>query len=153
MDEYSAMSRVINSEIIFQHFGYWPDFHDAEVMKVTFEALPTWRSAVTFIINAFEITSEVTEEGYLKLIKKCQIKLQLTGIKELNFDYFSFQNVLSELWFEEKESDIKAVFSSSVGMEATIVSEEALVLSLVPINNLQVDGIEGEGARGSAQPL
>ncbi|MFD1874602.1 Imm50 family immunity protein [Hymenobacter bucti] len=97
MDEYPAMSRVINSEVLLQHFGYWPNFHDAEVIKVTFEALPTWRSAVTFTINVFDMTNEVTKKGYFKLVKKCQIELQLTGIKELVFDYFSFQNVLFEL--------------------------------------------------------
>ncbi|MDJ0366612.1 Imm50 family immunity protein [Hymenobacter sp. H14-R3] len=138
---------------MFQHFGYWPDFHDAEVMKVTFEALPTLRSAVTFTINAFEMTNKVTEKGYFKLTKRCQIEIQLTGIKKLNFNYFSFQNVLFELWLEKQGSDIKAVFSSSVGMEAAIVAEEALILSLVPVNNLQVNDIGGNGARGSAQPL
>jgi hypothetical protein len=151
--EYAVMSRVVNSEILFEHFGYWPDFHDAEVMKVTFEALPTWRAAVTFTINTFEMTSKVNEKGYFDLTKKCQIEVQLTGIKHLDFNYFSHQNVLFEFWFEEQGSDIKAVFSSSVGMEATVVAEEALILSLTPIEKLQVDDADGDGARGSAQPL
>lgn len=50
---YPAMDRVINSEIIHLHFGYWPNFHDAKVIKVTFEAHPTWRYSVTFLIEAF----------------------------------------------------------------------------------------------------
>ena len=87
-EEYAAMRLVINSEILFEHFGYWPDFHDAEVIKVTFETLPTWRTAITFIINAFEMTNEVDENGYFSLAKKCQVTLQLTGIKELNFKIF-----------------------------------------------------------------
>ncbi len=152
-EEYAVMSRVVNSEVLFEHFGYWPNFHDAEVIKVTFEALPTWRAAVTFTINIFEMTSKVNDKGYFELTKKCQVEVQLTGIKQLEFDYFSHQNVLFEFWFEEQGSDIKAVFSSSVGMEATVVAEEALILSLTPIEKLQVDDIDGDGARSSAQPL
>jgi hypothetical protein len=149
--EYAAMSRVVNSEILFEHFGYWPTFHDAEVVKVTFESLPTYRSAVTFTIHAFEMISEVNEKGYFNLTKKCQIELQLIGIKELEFDYFSHQNVIFELCFEEQGSDIKTVFSSSVGMDATVIAEEALILSLTPIENLKAD--DGAGTRSSAQPL
>jgi hypothetical protein len=136
-EEYAATSRVVNSAILFEHFGYWPNFHDAEVIKVTFEALPTWRAAVTFTINTFEMTSKVNEKGYFDLTEKCQIEVQLTGIKQLDFNNFSHQNVLFEFCFEEQGSDIKAVFSSSVGMAATVVAEDALILSLTSIEKLQ----------------
>jgi len=42
--EYSAIEQVINAEIIWNHFGYWPNFHDAEIIKVVFEThQATWR--------------------------------------------------------------------------------------------------------------
>lgn len=63
---YPAMDRVINSEIIHLHFGYWPNFHDAKVIKVTFEAHPTWRYSVTFLIEAFQTLLEINEHGFYK---------------------------------------------------------------------------------------
>ncbi|WP_170934840.1 hypothetical protein [Hymenobacter gelipurpurascens] len=48
--EKPAISRIINAEIVLQHFGYWPDFHDAEILKVVFETHPTGRYSVTFTI-------------------------------------------------------------------------------------------------------
>lgn len=127
-----AISRIINAEIVLQHFGYWPDFHDAEVIKVTFEAHPTWRYSVTFVITALEMVNELDERGYYKQTKHCQIELQFSRIQEMEFDYFNYQNVISILSFEDQGSCIKAVFNSSAGMKATIIAEEALVISLTP---------------------
>jgi hypothetical protein len=127
-----AFSRVINFEIILQHFGYWPEFHDAEILKVTFEVHSTGRPSVTFVIAAFEMTSEIDERGYYKLTKHCNVELQFIGIKEIEFDYFSHQNVIFELILEGKASSIKCTINSSVGLDAVVVAEEAYVLSLTP---------------------
>ncbi|WP_139920939.1 Imm50 family immunity protein [Hymenobacter sp. DG01] len=126
------LNRIVNSEIVLQHFGYWPEFHDAEITKATFEAHSTGRSSVTFLIDAFEITSEIDEKGYYKLTKHCKIELQFIGIKEMEFDYFSHQNVIFELILEEEKSSIKCTINSSVGLDAVVVAEEAYVLSLTP---------------------
>jgi len=127
-----GISRIINSEIVIQHFGYWPDFHDAEITKATFETHPTGRYSVTFVIAAFEVTSEVDERGYYKLIKHCNVELQFIGIEKIDFSYFSFQNVLFGLEFEETGNNIECVFDFSVGLEAAMVAEEVFVLSLTP---------------------
>ena len=126
------ISRITNSEIVIQHFGYWPSFHDAEVTKTTFETHPTGRYSVTFVIAAFEMTSEVDERGYYKLIKHCDVELQFIGIDAIEFNHFSFQNVLFGLKFEEIGRNIKCSFDSSVGLEAVIAAEEVLVMSLTP---------------------
>ena len=147
-EPYPAMNRGINSEIIHQHFGYWPTFHDAEVVKVTFETHTTGRYSVMFVIEAFETLAEVDVQGFYKQAKQCLIEIQFSGVEEIDFKYFNFQNVLFEFRFEEQGSLIKGVFSSSTGMEATIVAEEALVLSLSPIKS-----VTQRGPRGGAQPF
>ncbi|UPL47694.1 Imm50 family immunity protein [Hymenobacter sublimis] len=130
--ESPAISRIVNAEIVREHFGYWPDFHDAEITKVTFEAHPGYRTSITFVIAAFEITNEVDKSGHYKLTKHCDIEIQLTGIQEMTFGYFSQQNVIFELTFEEVGSNIECTFDSSAGLDASIVAEEVLVLSLTP---------------------
>jgi len=146
-EPYLAMNRVVNSEIIHQHFGYWPTFHDAEVVKVTFEAHATGRYSVTFVIEAFETLAEVDAQGFYKQAKQCLIEIQFSGIEEIDFKYFTFQNVLFEFWFEEQGSLIKGIFSSSTGMEATVVAEEALVLSLTSIKSVTQRGPHGGAQR------
>ncbi|UOQ77710.1 hypothetical protein MUN84_03295 [Hymenobacter sp. 5516J-16] len=73
--ESPAISRIVNAEIVREHFGYWPDFHDAEITKVTFEAHPGYRTSITFVIAAFEITNEVDKSGHYKLTKHCDIEI------------------------------------------------------------------------------
>ncbi|GAA3946858.1 Imm50 family immunity protein [Hymenobacter algoricola] len=127
-----AIASIVNSEIVLQHFGYWPDFHDAEVDKVIFETHPTGRYSVTFFIAASEMLSEVDEKGYYKQTKHCIVALQFIGIKEVEFNYFSHQNALFDLKFEASGNDIECTFESSVGLDAFIVAEEAFVMSLTP---------------------
>jgi hypothetical protein len=131
-NENPAIAQIINSEVVYQHFGYWPDFHDAEITKVTFESHPGYRATVIFSIAAFEMTSETDERGFYKLTKQCQIQFQFTGIKEMEFDYFSHQNVVLDLSFEKNNGAIQCTFNSSVGLDGVIVAEEAMVLSLIP---------------------
>lgn len=131
--ENPAVSRIVNHEVVIQRFGYWPSFHDAEVLKVTFEAHPGYRATVTFLIETQEFINELDTRGYYKQFNNCQIELNFTGIHEMNFEDFSHQNVIFDLEFKEDGEFIECSFSSSVGLVASIKAEEAFVLSLVPI--------------------
>ena len=73
-NENPAISQIINSEVVIDHFGYWPDFHDAEIIKAIFETHSTGRYSVTFLIAAFKMTNEVDGNSYYKLIKYCDLE-------------------------------------------------------------------------------
>ena len=128
----SAIAKIANAEIVIEHFGYWPQFQDAEVAKVTFESHSGYWPLVTFVISAFEMTKEIDERGYFKLTKQCDIELYFTGVEEIDFERFSHQNVLMSLDFEESGSFIKTTFDASVGLDAVIFSEGVSVVSLIP---------------------
>lgn len=130
--ENSTVSRIINSEIVREYFGYWPDFHDAEITKVTFEANSGYWPSVTFLIAAFGMTKGTDESGHFKLTKHCNIELQFAGVHEIEFDGFSHQNVIFDLVFEENSSNVECSFDSSTGLRATVVAEKVSVLSLTP---------------------
>ncbi|MCC3152000.1 hypothetical protein Q3A66_18740 [Hymenobacter sp. BT770] len=114
-EDYPAMGLLINSELIYQHFGQWPIFAHFEVSKAIFETHTTGRSSVTFTL---------THE------RDCQLQIQFSGIQEMIFENFRGQNVLHELLFEEQGSLIKATFISDSGLKAMIVADESIVLSL-----------------------
>lgn len=128
-----VITRITNAEIVLEHFGYWPRFHDAEIAKVTFESHSGHWPLVTFVISAFEMTKEIDEKGYFKLIKQCDIESHFAGVEEIEFDRFSHQNVLVSLDFEESGSFIKTTFDAFVGLDAVIFSEGVSVVSLTPI--------------------
>ena len=130
--ENPVITRITNAEAIYQHFGYWPSFHDAEITKVTLEAHPGYWPSATFVFSAFEITKEVEEIGYYKHTKQCLIEFQFTGIQEMEFDYFNHQNVILNLLLEKSGDFIKCTFDPSVGLDAVIIAEK-LAVSLTPV--------------------
>lgn len=121
-------SRIINSEVIHQHFGYWPISHSAEVVRVIFETHTTGRYSVTFVIDPYK--AYVTRSPHQEATD-CLIEIQFTGIQEMSFASFRAQNVIEELWFEEQGSLIKAHFDSQDEVQTEILAEEVIVLSLV----------------------
>ena len=79
-------------------FGYWPTFHDAEVLSIALN-----RSGVSQVaIHAWEITPEISASGHYILAKHAVVTFSLEGFPEneqgiVNTEvaHFNQQNVLS----------------------------------------------------------
>jgi hypothetical protein len=129
-DQDPVIRLIVNSELVLQHFGYWPSFHDAGISKVTFEVHPSSGAVVTLVIEACETTDEVTEQGHYKQIKHCEIELQFLGIQEtvLGFDH---QPTIFGLDFEERGNLIECGLTSSADTRI-LVAEKVSVLRLTP---------------------
>jgi hypothetical protein len=56
-------------------FGYWPTFHDAEVLTITLER----RSGCRVVIHTFEKTSDLDSRGYYVLTKHAIVTFTLEG--------------------------------------------------------------------------
>ena len=125
--------RIVNSEVIHQHFGYWPTFISAEIVKVVFETHVTRRYSATFVIDPYR--AAYGNRSPHQDATDCFIEIQFTGIQEMAFASFRAQNVIEELWFEEQGSLIVAHFDSHNKVQTKIMAEEAIVLSLVPKSN------------------
>ena len=127
--ENTAINRIVNSELVVQHFGYWPTFHDATLERMNFE-IRTFKSTITFIIETAEFTNELDEQGQYKQFKPCIIEIKFQNMKD-TFLAFDHVPVLFGVDFEEIADAIDCSFSSSAG-SYTIVAEQITVLSLTP---------------------
>ncbi|WP_426492005.1 Imm50 family immunity protein [Hymenobacter sp. 102] len=132
MSENPVIGRIANASLVLEHFGYWPNFHDAEVKKVAFEANPGYYPTVTFVLAAFQSSASTDAQGYFRQVKHCEIELRFTGIKEIDFDGFSHQNVIFNLKFDEQGIDLICTLESSVGLDACVKAEAAEIVSLTP---------------------
>jgi len=56
-------------------FGYWPTFHDAEVLSITLERSGTSR----VVIHAFEMTPELDETSHYISAKHAVVTFLLEG--------------------------------------------------------------------------
>lgn len=90
---------IENYHLVTSHFGYWPDFHDAEIISVccnrNFDT--SWPS-IEIKLHVFEMTNKVVGRHY-KLIKHCIVGIELIGVVEMELEGFNHQNVSFKIRF------------------------------------------------------
>jgi hypothetical protein len=99
------MAKIQNIHLLESVFGYFPSFHDAEVLRIVLDRrgegiLPTMEAQ----IYVFEMTSEV-EDGKCVLKNRSIITFQFIDIDQLALDGFNQQNVLSGLNISDISDD------------------------------------------------
>ena len=71
-------------------FGYWPSFHDAEIV-----ALHLNREGVSsFRVHTWEMKREIEEKGYYVLAKHIVVEFIFEAVAGLSLEGFNRQNVL-----------------------------------------------------------
>ena len=120
-------------------FGYWPSFHDAEVLHFSLDHsgtddLPGPTAEAS--IHVFEITREVDPNGFCVLQHHSLVNFRFHAVVELELRGFWLQNQLWELeissiadrQLERVKFDVK--FFSSVGMSAQFQCHSVEVVSV-----------------------
>jgi hypothetical protein len=138
-------SFIGGSERLTAIFGYWPSFHDAEVIK-----FDLWRGDVepeadryvfpvlTAQIHLWELTSDVDSRGYLVLRYHTLATLRFQDIDDMHMEGFNHQNAILGLHFtmEDREADaqpwIHVEFEPAHGISARFRCLRVEVISAEP---------------------
>ncbi len=131
---------IENSNLILDWFGFWPSFHDSEVIAINLIRSLHGKergSVVSVSVYAFQMTSELDEKSFYKLVKHCVIELEFENIDSIELDGFNHQNALDGIEFSHVQSlngkpAISVVFNSAYGVGFDLVCSKARVVSLVP---------------------
>ena len=122
------MTGIENTEAVTAIFGYWPSFHDAEVLSIQLNRCghnaargPT----VDTKIHVFEMTSDVDERGYYICRFHTLVTLRFLQADNLRIDDFNSQNALwgleiidvSERQMEDVRFEVHFKPSFGVGMD------------------------------------
>ena len=120
---------------VVAHFGYWPTFHDAEVLSVTLDC----DRGATVAIHCFHMTRDVEPSGHYRLEKHSLVTFHLEGfpvnefgISETSLAYFRFQNVLSSAEVKRLGEGYQLVLEAAVGLDGVLVCERISV-SIEPL--------------------
>jgi hypothetical protein len=123
-------------------FGYWPSFHDAEVIELHF-----WRGAVEpdeeryvfpvlrVILHVWELTKDA--KGFLVLRNHTLATLRFHDVNEFRMEGFNHQNAILELSIIRQErsegpSPVFAVhFDPAHGMGASFICSRVEVVDAV----------------------
>jgi hypothetical protein len=92
----AELEAIDGSKSLFDWFGYWPSFHDAEITRLHLNRNGTSSLAV----RTWNRTKEVDERGYYISTKHVLVEFLLSEIADLELYQFSNQNVISGVTVE-----------------------------------------------------
>jgi hypothetical protein len=121
-----------NYQALLDHFGYWPSFHDANVMSYTG---PTSESqTVDLVLHTFEMTSEVDAKGFYVLHKHVLVTLHFAGVHDASLERFDSGNILFGLDITRPgdKSSFRVALDSVMDMSGDFSAASAAIVSVVP---------------------
>ncbi len=128
------LERIENSEALISVFGYWPSFHDAEVLELLIQrnGSSSGCASIVALVHVFEMTNQIKSDGHFLCHKHSIVSFAFEDIDELTLDSFNYQNVLDCLSIEEMESGSFAVtFDSAYGLDAFFTCRHIKVKSVI----------------------
>jgi hypothetical protein len=124
-----GLESIAGAEQLCEWFGYWPDFHDAEVLKFHLQAGKP--SSVT--VHTWEMTSKVNTQGHYELTKHAVVEFVLEGIINANLVDLWDHSILLDLGVEKTEAGFRLSFCAAYGLSGAI-EVQGLSLRITPGN-------------------
>jgi hypothetical protein len=118
-------------QTVLEFFGYWPSFHDANVISYT--APTTENQEVTLTLHTWEMTSDVDAKGYFVLRKHALISFHFTGVQDASLDRFDSGNILFGMNITRgaNNSSFQVELDSVMDMSGSFTASIGEVVSLV----------------------
>ena len=121
---------IPGADQVVQWFGYWPSFHDAEVLSIKLD-----RPGTSYVqIHTWEKTSEVDASGYYVRTKHAVVTflfegflMDREGISRMRIEWFNNQNVLTSLRVVRVPDGYSLSLDSIFGVDACIDCERISV--------------------------
>jgi hypothetical protein len=138
--EPKIISVIEQSQLLIDRFGDWPSFHDAEVMKLTFESGNFLRITETNAWYEF-IRESLTAQFYVfdwrygteyPPYRETLVTLRFAGFERFGLDRFSYQNPIIRLGITyEYSENLKKSCLPSIGGDVGYVKYRLLVKVLL----------------------
>ena len=105
----SSTEHIVGSEQLVAALGYWPSFHDAEIISVSAQrALPVavggGRVELVVHIRKYETRGEGTAHYEQALVKSILATFLCTEVVDLELSEFNHQNVINSLSVQSEPS-------------------------------------------------
>src|SRR5271157_2010295 len=97
-------------------FGYWPTFHDAEIISLHLNR----KGSSSLRVHTWETTKEVDDKGYNVQAKHVVVEIALETVSELSLNGFSQQNVIFGLDIEKIGSGFRLTLNECYGLAGSI---------------------------------
>ena len=123
----AGVEQIDGAQELYDWFGYWPAFHDAEVLRFQLNL----KAPCHLSLHTWEMTSRVDERGFYELTKHVVVDFTLTNVSALNFVDPWERSILLDLTIERTGAGFRLDLSSSYGLSGSLEAEH-LSLRLKP---------------------
>ena|SRR5438552_4170838 len=131
---------IVGSKLVTNVFGYWPSFHDAEVVRLTLErseSVPSGAELATEV-HVFEITSEVDARGSYVCRHHVLVSFRFKEVHDVRIEGFNHENAIMGLRIVDVRSrQLEAIryevdFAGTFGVSASFLCRDVIVESVRP---------------------
>jgi Immunity protein 50 len=125
MDFADELAAINGAEELRDWFGYWPNFHDAEIISLGLNRA----DASTLVVYTWEMTNEIDAKGYYVSAKHVVVEFVMNAVFDLSLSGFNHQNVVSSLSVARLENGYRLTLGDCFGIAGTIDAEEISIRS------------------------
>jgi Immunity protein 50 len=116
----TELKSVEGAETLYNWFGYWPRFHDAEVISLHLNR----SGASSLVLHTWEMTKEVDERGCYVLAKNAVVEIVMKDVAGLNIRGFNQQNVIFGFEIEKTDEAFRLTLDDCYGISGTIDAKD-----------------------------
>ena len=137
-----AAGRIQGAEKLTSVFGYWPSFHDAEVMWLRLDRRPVFEGiygpTLEALIHTFEMTNDIGQDGCYILRHHVLVHFRFHDVVGSKLEDFNHQNVLFGLAVNDIRErqmegiDFEITFSSSFGLNGCLYCRQVELVEVTP---------------------
>jgi hypothetical protein len=121
------LKTIEGAQELYDWFGHWPSFHDAEVVSLHLNrAGPS-----SLVVHTWQGTKEIDDRGYYISTRHVVVEFVLFEVSELDLNGFSNQNVLSHLEVEKTDAGFRLRLDQCYGLSGTIEAK-TVSIRLIP---------------------
>jgi Immunity protein 50 len=121
------ISEIPGAAELQEWFGYWPSFHDAEIVGLNLNR----KGSSSLRVHTWEMTEDIDEKGYYVLAKHIVVEFIFEGVSGLSLHGFNQQNVVFGLAIEKTDSGFRVTLDDCYGLAGSIETER-MSLRLTP---------------------
>ena len=108
---------IIDAQKVTDHFGKWPDFHDAEIVRISLDRTGLSGPTLEFTLFGWGWNGVVLPSGFYDRPLLSLIRFRCDGLEEdSEFGGFNHQNVLNGLHLEQSDALISVKLTSIFGV-------------------------------------
>lgn len=116
----SDLESIVGAQRLYDWFGYWPDFHDAEVLKLQFEL----GGPVALTIHTWEMTNRVDSSGFYETTKHVTVDFLLDGVTRIDIQDPWENSILLSLGMKRIDAGFSFDLTAAYGISGEIDAEK-----------------------------